>query len=137
MLKTVISNYDSVEERPLITQGFYLNEIAVFAREEGTEEEVMYSVAVVTSTTGDFMPSYNGYNPAQIIQNYIVQVSNAYNTQIVVENGIYATVEQVISIENTVANLSNTYAKGPGIEFSISNGILCVTYDDGTEEGVD
>ena len=83
------------------------------------------------------MPSYNGYNPAQIIQNYIVQVSNAYNTQIVVENGIYATVEQVISIENTVANLSNTYAKGPGIEFSISNGILCVTYDDGTEEGVD
>lgn len=137
MLKTVISNYDSTEERPLITKGFYLNEIAVFAREEGTEDEVLYSVAVVTSTTGDFMPAYNGYNPAQIIQNYIVQVSNANNTQIVVENGIYATVDQVISIENTIASLSNTYAKGVGIEFSISNGILCVTYDDGTEEGVD
>lgn len=90
VLTTNISNYDDVEEKAIVTEGFYINEIAVFARPKGTEDEVMYSIAVVSGELGDYMPPYNGYNPAQIIQSYLVSVNNADDAKIVVQSGAYA-----------------------------------------------
>ena len=95
ILTSNISNYDESEGKALVTEGFYINEIAVFARAAGTEEEVMYSIAVVSGETGDYMPPYNGYNPAQIIQSYIVSVNNATDTQVVIKGGIYALQEDL------------------------------------------
>ena len=40
-------------------------------------------------------------------------------------------VKDEVTTQSTFA--SNNYAKGAGIEFSVVDGILCVTYDDGEE----
>ena len=95
ILQTLISNYDEAEETVLITEGFYINEIAVFARAVDSDNEIMYSFAVTAGETGDYMPAYNGFNPAQIIQSYLVSVNNASDVQIVVKNGAYALQEDV------------------------------------------
>ena len=68
----LISNQDSVTGDALITAGYYINEMGLYAKEkDGTDDtEVLYSIAVTAGDNGDFMPPYNGYNPAQIIQDY-------------------------------------------------------------------
>lgn len=78
-LTALITNYDSVKEQTLVSAGYYINEIGIFAKPQGAadSEEVLYSIAVVTGDTGDFMPPYNGYNPAQIVQDYYATVDNS------------------------------------------------------------
>ena len=75
----LITNYDSVGEKTIVTEGYYINEIGLFAKPkgEGDDAEVLYSVAVTSGDKGDFMPPYNGYNPAQITQDYYATVSNS------------------------------------------------------------
>ena len=47
-------------------------------------------------------------------------------------------IENKGSLQQQIDNLGNSYVKGIGMELSIDeNGILNVTYDDGTEEGVE
>jgi len=133
ILRTLISNYDDATETILVKEGFYINEIGVFAREQGSDIEVLYSVAVSTGSTGDYMPAYNGY-PAQIMQGYLIAVNNAAETTIIVKNDVYALQESVDELLQKIDTIENACAKGEGIEFSVVDGILCVTYDDGTEE---
>lgn len=123
ILTTNISNYDMEANVALITEGFYINEIAIFAREVGSEDEVMYSLAVVSGEYGDYMPPYNGYNPAQIIQEYLVSVNNAENAQIIAKNGAYA-------LQEDVTNELAKKADGKGISFYVSDGIAYMTYED-------
>ena len=128
ILTTNISNYDDVEEKAIVTEGFYINEIAVFARAKGTEDEVMYSIAVVSGEFGDYMPPYNGYNPAQIIQSYLVSVNNADDAKIVVQSGAYALQKDLEECQDELNKLKFsemteliTYAE-EGDEFIIKNG---------------
>lgn len=131
ILTTNISNYDAEQEKAIVTEGFYINEIAVFARAKGSETEIMYSIAVVSVECGDYMPAYNGYNPAQIIQDYLVSVNNATDAQIVVKNGAYALQEDVNAMQVEKAN-------GKGISFYVSEGIPYMTYEDNSsDEGDD
>lgn len=75
----LITNQDPVTHKTLITEGYYINEIGLYAKPSGGEpgEEVLYSITVTAGTNGDFMPPYNGYNPAQITQDYYVTVNNS------------------------------------------------------------
>lgn len=107
ILQTLISNYDEVEEVTLITEGFYINEIAVFARAVDSDNEIMYSLAVTAGETGDYMPAYNGFNPAQIIQSYLVSVNNASDVKIVVRNEAYALQEDVNKMQENVDVVKN------------------------------
>lgn len=86
-LTALITNYDPVKETILVSTGYYINEIGIFAKPQGAAdtEEVLYSIAVVAGDTGDFMPPYNGYNPAQIVQDYYATVDNS--TQVTIKNG--------------------------------------------------
>ena len=81
----LISNQDPITMETLVSVGYYINEIALYAKESGASDatEVLYSIAVVSGANGDFMPPYNGHNPAQITQDFIVTVSNS--SQVVVE----------------------------------------------------
>lgn len=108
ILTTNISNYDVEEGKALITEGFYINEIAVFAREKDSENEVMYSIAVVDRENGDYMPSYNGYNPAQIIQSYLVSVNNAEEAKIVVQPGAYALQQDLIDTQKELEKVKES-----------------------------
>lgn len=42
--------------------------------------------------------------------------------------------ENTLVVKKQVDEMQNSCAKGSGIEFSVKNGILTVTYDDGIEE---
>jgi len=75
----LITNQDPVTRKTLVTQGYYINEMGLYGKPAGAEDsaEVLYSITVTAGENGDFMPPYNGYNPAQIIQDYFATVDNS------------------------------------------------------------
>ena len=85
-LKALITNYDPVTQKALITSAYYVNEIGIYAKEEGQPDSaaVLVSMAVTASTSGngDFMPPYNGQNPATITQTYSITVDDEANVTI-------------------------------------------------------
>lgn len=61
-----------------LTTAYNINEMGLFAQEEGVSgTEVLYSVAVVSESSGEIMPIGNGKNPVRIIQSWAVTVSNS------------------------------------------------------------
>lgn len=78
-ITTLITNQNPVTGESLIEEGYYINEIGLYAKERGRDDstEALYSICVTSGTNGDFMPPYNGFNPAQIIQDYYVTVNNS------------------------------------------------------------
>lgn len=80
----LITNQDPVTKETLVTSGYYINEIGLYAKPAGgaSGTEVLYSIAVTSGENGDFMPPYNGYNPAQIIQDYFATVNNSLEVTI-------------------------------------------------------
>lgn len=82
-VKALLTNQDPVTLKPLITEGYYITEVALFARPKGGGAEVMYAIAVTAGPTGDFMPPYNGFNPAEIIQEFLVTTNNSASVTIV------------------------------------------------------
>ena len=80
-----------------LTEGYYINEIGLFAKEKGgsSNTEVLYSISVTTGSQGDFMSPYNGYSPAEIIQEYYATVSNSAEVTIVRGTGAVALTEDL------------------------------------------
>lgn len=72
----VIGNQDPVTKEAVVTEGYNINEIGLFAKIEGDSENTLLSVAVTGGEHGDFLPAFTGKETAQIIQNYIVSISN-------------------------------------------------------------
>ena len=76
-ISALISNVDPVSHEAIVTTGFYINEIGVFAEpSDGATGPILFSVSVTAGTQGDFMPAYTGDNPAQIVQGYVTAVSS-------------------------------------------------------------
>ena len=73
-------------KKDLITSAYYVNEIGIYAKEEGQPDSaaVLVSMAVTASTSGngDFMPPYSGQNPATITQVYSITVDDEANVTI-------------------------------------------------------
>ena len=61
-----------------LTEAYHINEIGLFAQEEGDDTtEVLYSIAVVSGDEGEIMPISNGTTPIRLIQSWLVTVSNS------------------------------------------------------------
>ena len=105
----LIANYDSVAQEPLITEGYYLNEIGLYAREKDEENstEVLYSIAVTAGENGDFMPPYNRNNPVEIIQEYYAAVSNSKEVTIQGSMGAVALAEDLDICNSKIDTLGN------------------------------
>lgn len=74
----LITNQDPVTRETLVSAGYYINEVGLYAKPKGKSDgEVLYSIAITAGENGDFMPPYNGYNPAQITQDFFVTVDNS------------------------------------------------------------
>lgn len=75
----LITNQDPVTLKTLVTSGYYINEMGLYAKPSGgaAGTEVLYSITTTAGENGDFMPPYNGYNPAQITQDYFATVNNS------------------------------------------------------------
>lgn len=88
----MITNQNPLTQETLVSEGYFINEMGLFAKEKDGDEstEVLYSIAVTTGESGDFMPPFNGYSPAQIIQGYMATVSNAAEVNIKAELGAVA-----------------------------------------------
>lgn len=102
----LITNYDAIKQSVLVSAGYYINEIGLFAKPQGAadSEEVLYSIAVVAGDNGDFMPPYNGYNPAQIVQDYYATVDNS--TQVTIHTAgaaLLASEANIITDDTTKA----------------------------------
>lgn len=105
-ITALISNQDPVSKEPLVTQGYYINEIGLFAREVGEEgTDVLYSIAVTAGASGDFMPPYNGFNPVQIIQDYYATVNNSAEITLQVGSGAVALAEDLLALQEEVMQL--------------------------------
>ena len=60
----------------MVTEGYNINEMGLFAKIEGDSENTLLSIAVTSGEQGDYLPAFTGKETAQIIQNYIVSISN-------------------------------------------------------------
>ncbi len=109
----LITNLDPVTGKTLVNAGYFINEMGLFAKEKDGEPdtEVLYSIAVTAGDNGDFMPPYNGYNPAQITQEYFATVNNSSEVYIQTA-GAAALAEDVISIRQDVERLKQNGAAG-------------------------
>jgi hypothetical protein len=81
-LTASITNQDQHTKDSLIDEGYYINEIGIFAKIKGDEDSILYSIAVTSGTQGDYIPPFNGSNFVQIIQDYIMYISNDVNVQV-------------------------------------------------------
>ena len=97
----LITNMEQQTHKNLVEQGYYINEIGLFARlsDDSDTEEILYSIAVTAGEHGDFMPPYNGIFPCRITQDWIIAVDNAANVTVEYIDGTrsvtFATHEEV------------------------------------------
>lgn len=102
----LITNQDPVTGQTLVNAGYYINEMGLFAKVKDGEDstEVLYSITTTAGDNGDFMPPYNGYNLAQIIQEYFATVNNSAEVTIV-NNGAVALAEDLNGLRGIVEEL--------------------------------
>lgn len=83
-LTALITNQDPASGAILVSEGYYINEIGLFAREKDGDSstEVLYSITVARGDTGDYMPPYETGAPVQIVQEYHAKVGNATSVTI-------------------------------------------------------
>lgn len=86
-VSALITNQDPVTKETLVSQGFYINEMGLYAKVKNgaSSTEVLYSITTTAAANGDFMPPYNGYFPAQITQDYFATVNNS--AEVTIEGG--------------------------------------------------
>lgn len=78
-ITALITNQNPLTGETLIDDGYFINEMGLYAKEKDGENdtEVLYSIAVTSGESGDFMPPYNGFSAVQIIQEYYATVDNS------------------------------------------------------------
>lgn len=138
----LITNQDPVTKETLVNQGYYINEMGLYAKPAGESDdtEVLYSVTVTAGENGDFMPPYNGYNPAQIIQDYFATVDNSAEVTIA-SAGAVALLEDVNELRANLEVLRGTIREdgtialtdqstGEKIYIGVENGLVYVEKTD-------
>lgn len=110
-VSALITNFDPVTQETVIADGYYINEMGLFAKEKDGEDgtEVLYSIAVTAGETGDYMPPYNGCSPVQIIQDYYVTVSNSAEVTVQGGAGAPALADDLRAVERKMEQKLENY----------------------------
>ena len=90
-LTAVLTNQDPVTLKSLVTNGYYINEIGLYARAAGGDE-LLYSIAKTAGEKGDYMPSLSE-GPTQVKQAYYVTVNDSLTVTVEDKNAETATEE--------------------------------------------
>lgn len=119
----LITNQDPVTKETLITQGYYINEMGLYAKPSGADdsEEIIYSIVITSGENGDFMPPYNGYSPAQITQEYFATVNNSAEVTINY-TGAVATAEQIQDLQSQIDKINTILARFTKYSYNSSTG---------------
>lgn len=106
-IKVLITNQDPATKEVLVSSGYYINEIGLYAKEkDGLDDtEVLYSMAVTSGEKGDFMPPYNGHSPTQIIQEYYATVSNSSEVTVQCNMGATALADDLFQVAENVKEI--------------------------------
>lgn len=106
-ISALITNQDPATEQILIDEGYFINEMGLFAREKGEDNstEVLYSIAVTAGENGDFMPPYNGFNPVHIIQDYYATVNNSAEVTIQAGTGAVVLIDDFLKLKEQLGNV--------------------------------
>lgn len=107
-ITALITNQNPATREILVSTGYHINEMGLYAKEKDGDisTEVLYSITTISGDNGDFMPPYNGYNPAQIIQDYIVTVNNTADITIQTGVGAVALAEDLEALKIVVDELA-------------------------------
>lgn len=129
-IEFVVSNKDVLES-------YLFTEIGIYAN-DSEKGEILYAVCFATPDNAEKIREYNGEFASTLRINLKVQVSPDSSVT------SYSSGEESIIIDDELSKTSRNpltnrritrefqeYAKGPGLEFSVVDGILNVTYDDG------
>lgn len=116
-ITALITNQDPVTKEVLVDSGYFINEMGLFARvkDGGDDTEILYSIAVTAGENGDFMPPYNGYNPAQIIQEYYATVNNSAEVTIQSNLGAPALADDLMKLKEEKADKDELPTKASDI----------------------
>ena len=123
-ITALITNQDPVTKEVLVDAGYFINEMGLFAKikEGGDDTEILYSLAVTAGDNGDFMPPYNGYNSAQIIQEYYATVNNSAEVTIQSNLGAPALADDLMKLKKEKADKDEIPAEASDL------GAVPVTY---------
>lgn len=80
----------SVLSNEALTEGYRLNEIGLFAKNKADSNatEILYAICIAEEGYADYFPAYNGYAPTRILQDFYVEVADASNTTILVDDNV-------------------------------------------------
>lgn len=103
----LITNFNPSTHETLISEGFFINEMGLYAKEADGDDgtEVLYSIVTTAADNGDFMPPYNGYFPAQIIQDFYVTVGNSAEVVLEACNDSVALTKDVQEIRSILKSM--------------------------------
>lgn len=110
--------------------GYYMNEMGLYVQEkDNSETKVLYSIAIIKDgiEVGDFMPPYDGTNPASILQEYYATVNSAENVTIEISDGQYVLTEDFEEYK------TETGEELTALEHFIRAGIFGFIYEEGME----
>ncbi len=104
-LTALLTNQDPVTAEGLVTEGYYINEVGIYAKEKGADNStaILYSMCLTASDTGlgDYMPAYAGHNRAEITQDYILHIGDNINISVNMI-GAVALAEDLKECENEI-----------------------------------
>lgn len=128
-LTALLTNWDQVTGEALVTEGFHQNEIGLFCKAVGDDtSEVLYSVAVADD--GTIMPAFNGKNPRQIRQSFVVSVDNTDNITVKISPGYIVDdkldSESVNPVQNKVITAEIAYLKKNGVSPALEQNVTAL-----------
>lgn len=114
-LTALLTNQDPLTSEGLITKGYYINEVGIYAKEQGAEKStaILYSICLTAGDMGmgDYMPEYNGGNRSEIIQDYILSVNESTRISV----NMFGAVALAKDVERRVSDaMDAAYQQGTG-----------------------
>ena len=122
----LITNSDPITQEVLISEGYFINELGIYAKESDGDDssEVLYCIVTTAGTNGDFMPPYNGYSPARIIQEFYLTVSNSAQVTVKLDNSAVALAEDVQEIRDIIRGLFSVQEETLALSIGLPNWII-------------
>lgn len=92
-----------------LTSGYYVRNIGLYAKDPD-EGEILYSISVAdeSSATADWMPPYNGVGVSSLMIDLVTVVGNSDKVKVEVDPTAFATVAQIIEVNEHLTALDNT-----------------------------
>lgn len=119
-----ITNY---QEGDALEHGYYVTEIGLIANDPD-EGEILYGIAIGEPGKCDYLPAYDSLLPAVIGVDFLIEVGNADQVNIVTDLSAYATHEEVE--ESKTLTDDTTEQK---YRLGIDNGLIYIQEVEGNE----